>query len=141
MAESDTWTALKPLIQSLDPHRIENLIAAEAGMPDVEHRYGWIELKWLSRDKWPKRANTIVRIDHYTDLQREFLLKRWQMGEACWLVLQSGEEWFFWDAPAAQDVGKQTRQEMLDKATFYYKHKPSAPVACTILRTTKDGFR
>lgn len=138
MAESDTWTALRPLIQSLDPHRIENLITQEAGMPDVEHRYGWCELKWLDRSKWPKRANTVVRIEHYTDKQRAFLLRRWEMGEACWLVLQSGEEWFFWNAPDAQAVGTQTRQQMLDNATFYFKYKPSAAAACEILMTNKN---
>lgn len=139
MSESDTWAALRPLMAPLDPHRIENLITAEKGMPDVEYVGGWAELKWIARSDWPKRARTVVRLDHYTDEQRNFLLRRWNFGEAAWLILQSGEEWFFWNAPAAQAVGTLTREQLQETATYYFKTKPTADQVCTILRKNSNS--
>lgn len=137
MSEADTWTALRPLMSPLDPHRIENLITSEKGMPDVEYLGGWCELKWIDKSKWPKRAPTVVKLEHYTDEQRAWLLRRWYFGEAAWLILQSGEEWFFWNAPAAQAVGTLTRQQLIDTCTYYHETKPSPEVVCSILKQNK----
>lgn len=139
MSESDTRATFLKLLAPLDPHNIENLLASEAGMPDVEYFGGWCELKWIHRDKWPKRASTTVKIEHYTDLQRAFLLKRWNMGEACWLVLQSANEWFFWDAVRAQKVGTLTRAEMIETANYYLDCQPPSEVMCAILSRNKNN--
>ncbi len=138
MSESDTRATLLKLAAPLDPHPIENLISQEAGMPDVEYVGGWAELKWIATDKWPKRAKTVVRIEHYSDEQRAWLLRRWNFGEACWLVLQSGQEWFFWDAVKAQAVGTLTRDELIQTANYYHKTKPTSEVVCWILSRNKN---
>jgi hypothetical protein len=71
MAETAVWAALR---KHLRPKghiiRIEN--STERGTPDVNYCLdgveGWIELKEI--DAWPVRANTCVRLDHYTNYQR-----------------------------------------------------------------------
>jgi hypothetical protein len=57
-------------------HRVENLL--DRGTPDVDWACwgceGWIELKELP--EWPKRKDTIVRIPHFSDDQRQWLTTR-----------------------------------------------------------------
>lgn len=131
MAESDTRAEFCKLIAELDPHSIENLLP-DKGMPDVEFAGGWAEMKWLP--KWPVRPTTPVRIDHYTDEQRAWLLNRTtKTGEPCWLVLQVRQEWFFFDADAAQEVGKLTYDELVETATRYFPKKPTSQEVVSLL--------
>lgn len=51
---------------------------------------GWIELKVL--DAWPKRENTIVRLEHWTSGQRYWASRHAMHGGTTWLVLGVGEE-------------------------------------------------
>ncbi len=79
-----------------------------AGTPDVNYIEGWIELKWLRR--WPKRETTIVRIEHFTDKQRDWLNDRYNLGGNAWLLLQVQREWLLFTGRDAYDyVGKLTR--------------------------------
>lgn len=132
MAEKDTRREFIKLAAELDPHPVENLLPSEVGMPDVNFAGGWAELKWLP--KWPVRTTTPVRIDHYTDAQRNWLWNRTsKTGEQCWLVLQVGKEWLFFDAQAAQEVGTLTYEELVDHATRYFPNKPTPEEVVSIL--------
>ncbi len=83
--------------------------ALQSGIPDLSYsgggHHGWIELKWL--EAWPKRADTIVRVPHYTKEQKHFLLSRGRAGGRCWLLLRVGREHLLFDHEAAQYVGAQ----------------------------------
>jgi hypothetical protein len=103
--ESIFWDAVRPLCAGLHPVRIEN--AAGSGTPDVNITLGWIELKQVAAKDMPKRPDTILRIDHFTDVQRIFLLKRSRAGAACWLLLLLDREWLlFMGKDAAMQLGK-----------------------------------
>lgn len=77
-----------------DATSVEN--PACPGTPDVQFIDGWLELKYL--ETWPKRAETTVRIEHFTPQQRVWLLRRW-VAEVnlripdphCWLLLYVAE--------------------------------------------------
>ena len=81
--------------------------ALNSGIPDLSYSgggvHGWIELKWL--EAWPKRADTIVRIPHYTKEQKHFLLTRGRAGGHCWLLLRVGRHHLLFNNERVQDVG------------------------------------
>ena len=90
-----------------------------AGVPDVAYINGWIELKWL-RD-WPKRVDTIVRIHHYTQQQRIWLRRHWELGGNSWLLLQVKREWLLFDGPTAyMHVGNLDRLDLTNHAMRYW---------------------
>lgn len=96
--------ALKPM------HAIpvENRVGV-SGTPDVNFSGGWIELKWLRH--WPKGEETLVRLDHFTPQQRNWLARRWEVGASAWLLLQVGPEWLLFTGRDAKEyVGRLTRQ-------------------------------
>jgi group I intron endonuclease len=128
MSESDTRRNFCKLISPLDPVPVENMLTGDTGvgMPDVEFAGGWAELKNIKT--WPSRKTTAVRIPHYTDAQRNWLMRRWNAGGYTCLVLQKGEEWFVWSAPAAQQVGTLTYMDLVATADLYFANKPSAEV-------------
>lgn len=129
LSEAQTWKTLKQLIAPLDPYRVENLV--DAGCPDVNYTGGWIELKNVP--KWPKRPNTLVRIDHYTDQQRLWLLRRWKAGGRAFLVVQVDRSWFLFGAHSAQLVGYITREQMIASCLCWWQGKPVAEQLITWL--------
>lgn len=130
MSESDFRREFVPMCRALHAQPIENMLAA--GTPDVSLATGWVELKWLR--EWPARASTIVRLDHYTEEQRQWLLDHWQAGGGAWLVLKCRQEWFCWDAQAAQMVGFLTYGKLIETATKYVDKKPTAEQLCSWFR-------
>lgn len=60
------------------------------GIPDVSYGlrgvHGWLELKYLAR--WPQKATTTVKLDHFTKQQRLWLRTRGRMAGSCFLFLQ-----------------------------------------------------
>ena len=63
--------------RGLDACSVEN--PAFPGTPDVQHIDGWLELKFL--EEWPKRAETTVRIPHFSPQQRCWLIRRFMACE------------------------------------------------------------
>lgn len=103
--EQAFWDKVRPLLAGLHPVRIENSVAM--GTPDVNCSLGWIELKVVQAKDIPKKADTILSIDHYTEQQRVFQLKRNRAGGACWFLLLLGEMWLlFTSQKAVIDVGR-----------------------------------
>lgn len=110
--------ALKPL----DAQAIEN--ALFAGVPDVEFIGGWIELKALT--DWPKRPDTLVRIEHFTMEQRHWLRRRVRRGGKAWLLLRVGKEWLLFPGDKAADIiGTLTRAQLVEAALFYWPATPT----------------
>lgn len=120
MTEAAVWETLRAaLVQSPkdDAIRVEN--PAHPGTPDVSWCMngieGWLELKHLPH--WPKRADTIVRIDHFTPQQRVWLRRRHLAGGRVHLLLKAEAEWLlFTGIVAANHVGKLPREELREKA-------------------------
>lgn len=105
--------ALKPL------HAIAVENPCLPGTPDVNFIEGWVELKWIRT--WPKGADTVVRLDHYTPQQKLWAYLRRRAGGQCWFLLQCGREWLLLDGVvAAQYVNKATKAELIAASTAYF---------------------
>lgn len=115
------WDALRPLLKGLDPVRIESPITP--GIPDVNTRLGWIELKYAER--WPAR-NGPLRIDHFTSEQRAFLVRRRRAGGNAKLLLKVGEsEWLLFDGTvAAVYLGREPRERLYEIVLARWTRKP-----------------
>jgi len=104
--------ALKPL------HAIAVENPALPGTPDVNYVEGWLELKWIRA--WPKRASSVVQIDHYSPQQRIWHIKRRVAGGSAWFLLQCGGEWLLLDgAVAALHVNAVTHAELIGLCHLY----------------------
>jgi len=107
MSEAGQRSRVIKALKSLDAFRADPP-GVPAGTPDVNYIEGWIELKWLRF--WPARETTVVRIEHFTDQQRRWLKRRWELGGNAWLLLQIGREWLLFHGLDAHDyVGNLTR--------------------------------
>ena len=98
--------------------------ALQAGIADVSYvsangHHGWIELKHLK--EWPRRESTIVRLDHYTNDQKNFLKAKGRAGSYTWLFLQVGRDYLLFDWRAAQKVGE-LNKEALEEIAFGVWH-------------------
>ena len=107
MAESDMRRKLVQALAPLDAMPVEN--RACPGSPDVEFIGGWIECKWLRH--WPKRATTVVRLDHpLLPTQKVWLRRRCSRGGKAWVMLQCRREWLLFDGyTAAEYLGNVPR--------------------------------
>lgn len=114
-SESQTWhDHVRPVLQAhrLDPVRIEN--AVSIGVPDVNYKDGWIELKYAA--SWPRRDKTPLRLPHFTPQQRVWLRRRWRLGGRAFLLLRVVDEFMLFDGGFAADyVG------LVERAVLYNK--------------------
>lgn len=100
-------------LRAIDAKSIENLVGI--GTPDVNHAYGWLELKWLR--SWPKRKTTTVRLPHYKKEQKVWATRRINKGGFVQLLLQADNDWLLFDGKiAALWLGKLTKEELIDCA-------------------------
>lgn len=127
MSEADLRREFIKLTKPLDPRAIENIVGI--GDPDICFVPGVCELKWARA--WPVRNTTPLRLDHYTDVQRDRLLTRWNAGGGSWLVLTVRSIWLCYTGVAAQRVGFLTKQELIDTATNYSATKPDSVTLCS----------
>lgn len=97
--------------RGLDAYAIE--VVFIDGIPDVECRVAWLELKWL-RD-WTSKTG-VIRLKHFTADQKNWLTKRWKSGGACFLLIQVKREWLLIAGKDAMLVGTLTRLELREKA-------------------------
>lgn len=119
MSEHSQADRVMATLRKLHAIRVEN--PCLPGTPDVNCALGWIELKWL--EDWPKRADTTVRIDHYTPQQRIFGQKRDRAAGLSVLLLQveSTQDWLLFDGPtAARIVGHVPRAELIAGAHAHW---------------------
>lgn len=105
--------------------RIENSL--EVGTPDVNGAYTidgekvdvWIELK--SRDEFPVRELTPIRLPHFTTDQRDWLIHRERAGGRAFLLVRVAREYFLFNAIDAYNIDKHPRHEWYKKATAHYR--------------------
>ncbi len=121
MSEAALWDATRPLLEGLDPVRVENPV--HPGTPDVNYRDGWIELKYAER--WPPQGGPL-RIDHFTKQQRIWLTRRCRAGGIALLLLKVGEdEWLlFHGIMAANYLGHYARESLYAIVMARWKRKP-----------------
>lgn len=126
------WDALRPVIRSLDPVRVENPIVP--GTPDVNYSRGWIELKFSER--WPPRGGPL-RVDHFTRQQRTWLTRRRKAGGLAFLLLKVGEtEWLLFEgAVAAAMLGQVPRERLYEVCLARWTRLPKTKEICTWLLT------
>jgi hypothetical protein len=132
MSEAAMWDALRPVIRSLDPVRVENPIVP--GTPDVNYSRGWIELKFSER--WPPRGGPL-RVDHFTRQQRTWLTRRRKAGGLAFLLLKVGEtEWLLFDgAVAAAMLGQVPRERLYEVCLARWTRLPKTKEICICLLT------
>ena len=133
MSEAEARKTLVKKLRPLDAQPIE--VKGRAGVPDVEHIYGWIEMKF--KPKWPVRnpSTTVIKWPHKLEVpQQRWLERRAQMrGGAAVLCGKVDRDWFFWNC-ATFDLNlfdHQTKSEMIASADKYYhirlNHKDLIP--------------
>lgn len=98
--------------EGLDPVRVENPV--HPGTPDVNHIEGWIELKWVRAA--PVNGG-VVKVDHFTPQQRNFLRRRCRHGGDAHLLLKVGQCWMLFKGDVAADiVGRSDMRTLWDRA-------------------------
>jgi hypothetical protein len=116
MSESGQRRTVVKALKTMGAFAVENSV--KPGTPDVNYIGGWIELKWL-RD-WPTKPESIVKLPHYTKIQRIFGYNYWAKGGCSWLLLQRRREWLLFTGPVASDyVGLVPRAQLCQLA---YRH-------------------
>lgn len=95
----------------LDARPVENPV--DPGFPDVEYIGGVIELKAV--DDWPKRDETELKLEHYTQEQRIWHERRAHFGGRIHVLLQVDREYLlFTGATAAAHLGRAPRATLYD---------------------------
>lgn len=111
------------LRKKLDPYWVatSHEDCANDGIPDISYamlrRDGWIELKILNF--WP-RKNGVVRLDHFTTQQKDFLIERGGQGSGhCYMFLKIEEtsEYLLFHWTVIKKLEMATREEFLALAT------------------------
>jgi hypothetical protein len=122
MRESSIRSFVVKALAPLHAVPVENV--AWPGYPDVEYVGGVIELKQIPA--WPKRADTIVRVEHFTQAQRTFLDDRGRAGDRTWVLLVVGREWLlFHGRGAALRLGYGTQEDLREWAVRAWLRRPS----------------
>ena len=129
MSEKDYAREFCTLTRKLHPVRIENALLTP-GLPDVSIAPGFVELKWLKA--YPKKPETPVRIDHYTDEQRLWLRTRAAAGGGAWLALKVRADRYIFDSDGAQSVGFLTKAELMEACIAYWPCLPTAEEFCRV---------
>lgn len=98
-----------------------------SGIPDISFGIkgcqGWIELKVLP--KWPVKETTIVKIRHFTETQKAWLLNRGCHGGRCYMLLKisSSREYLLFDYVQVKiHMDKRTKDELIEGCSAYYKN-------------------
>jgi len=101
----------------LDARPVEN--AVDIGYPDIEYIGGLLELKQI--DAWPKRIETPLRCEHYTQEQRIWHERRWHAGGAIHVLLQVGPEFLLFTGRTAPNLlGHASRKVLVANAKAHF---------------------
>jgi hypothetical protein len=77
------------------------------------------ELELKHSPDFPKKDATPVRLRHFTDEQRLFLISRGETGGYCWVLWQIKRDYFLFDHTVVWQLGDLPKQGLLDHA---YRH-------------------
>lgn len=112
-------------LRDLHAMAVENPVLP--GTPDVECLGVWIELKSLER--WPKRPDTLIRMEHWTPQQRVWHLRRAKAGGISFVLLEVCEarEFLLLDgALAVRYLGRSDRETLRAASRFVWSPKSRA---------------
>lgn len=116
MAEKNLNARVMDALRGFDPVRIENAVGP--GTPDIAYIGGWIEDKQL--EAWPVRADTPVRVAHYTPQQRAWHSRHSRAGGRVHVVIEVARDVFvFRGDEAASGLGHWNREQMFARAQLY----------------------
>jgi len=99
MSESGLWEKFKGAVGKRGHwFRVEN--SCGIGTPDVSGLVAggptwWLELKY--RRRWPVRTDTVVKLDHFTDAQKAWLVRHGKAGGSCGVLLEVAGEYLLFD--------------------------------------------
>jgi hypothetical protein len=121
--EASLWDLVRKEVGAFGHlERVENRV--NEGTPDVNYCWngsrgeGWLELKDIER--WPAHDDTLVRIEHVTEVQRAWWRQRRASGGAVYVLLRvhspRREYLLFEGYAAAQHLGLVTRPALLEVA-------------------------
>lgn len=141
--ESDLWRLVKAGFKTVPYHsrliRIESTVGA--GLPDIIYCIdksvtGWIELKYLP--SWPKRSSTIIKLRHFTPVQRLFFKKAADWGDRVHMLLRIEDDIMLLTAQEAlYNINFLTKYELTANMTARGRHwkirKINWPELCTKL--------
>jgi hypothetical protein len=117
-AESGTRANLVKILcrLKLDAFAVEN--PARPGTPDVNYLHGWIEVKRTK--KWPKRAETPVRLDHgLNQAQKVWIKRREKVGGTVYVFLHLDRDLLlFRGGDAVDHLGSANAAELRELAIF-----------------------
>ncbi len=123
MKESYMRSVVVKALKPLHAVSVENSVCP--GTPDIWYAEGALELKAL--DAWPARADTVVRVPHFTQQQRIWLTKRTDAGGNCSLLLTVGRDWLLFNGPvAAWKLGRVTRASLFKHCAMSWEGTPPA---------------
>jgi len=111
-SESGLWKTLsKRMKKEWVADRIE--CVSLAGVPDVYFTtnsgiMGWLELKYAH--EWPKRQNTVLRLNHFTTEQRNWIRKHGKQGARVFLLLQVDRDYLLFSHSECNVVGKTSKR-------------------------------
>lgn len=91
---------------------------------DSKGSHGWMELKYKS--KKPVRRTTICRLDHFTDEQKIWLMKKGRTGGKTFVLLQLERDYLLFDWKVLDYVGTVTTEELYEHACWTSKGKLDA---------------
>jgi hypothetical protein len=121
MSEGSLWSTLRKNMAWQNAERHEDKFAL--GVADVSFAHagvhGWIELKFLP--VWPKRAGTVVRVDHFTAEQRQWLKAKGAAGGHVFVLLQVAREYLLFRWQDIDVVGTTTRDELTAAAMVWWR--------------------
>lgn len=112
----------------LDARPVEN--PCDPGFPDVEYIGGLLELKEVER--WPSKASTPLRVEHYTQEQRIWHDRRARKGGRIHVLLQVGSEFLLFRGRIAAEVLGNVPQAELRSA---------ASASFPVLASLREGLR
>lgn len=135
--ENDQRKHLVRIMRPLHAVAIENGVGV--GTPDINYRDGWIECKSVDQ---PARADTVVRVDHFTAHQRLFHRMRRQAGGVSLVCVKVGTMWLLMDGQVAAEVlGRVNIERLVERSVATWNHKPQRKEFLDCLKRICDRAR
>ena len=140
MSEKALWEWLREKLKNQGVmQRVENRVGP--GTPDVAYCFlgvsGWIELKEIH--DWPKRKNTLVRVDHFTEEQRSWLRSWHNAGGRSFLLLRvkTAQELLLFRGDYADVVGLVDRAMLIECASLVVPSRGIESAKAIFMEITK----
>lgn len=138
MSESDMRRKVVALLKPIGAFAVEN--PCLPGTPDINHWHGWIELKWLR--SWPKKSNTVVRLERFTLKQKRFLRDRWNGNKDAFLLIQANRtEWLLYKGNAVDPVSiEYTKEQLCENAYRHWESTTDMEQELILCLKKRKGF-